>query len=264
MSTCSAPSSPARSAPIRCRSWSRGCSPSTTRWAPARVAMARARSPSSIRSGWWPFPICRWPRVRSRAGTAATSSTSRCCRARRPSTTSTPTPLRGPAGNGAEGGAARLGRATDPVLLHHERGRTTVREHAFEGIIPNPGSATARPTRWRCARNWPSTRTTSPARPAGHAPAHRGAPRQGRRRRAGTRHLRDQWLPLRDALTRFLTLDLHGAKREIADKIVKEITARLNFLNNVGLDYLSLERSADTLSGGEAQRIRLASQIGSA
>src|SRR6185437_8650722 len=52
-------------------------------------------------------------------------------------------------------------------------------------------------------------------------------------------------------------------KREIADKVVKEIVARLMFLNNVGLDYLSLERSAETLSGGEAQRIRLASQIGS-
>jgi excinuclease ABC subunit A len=49
----------------------------------------------------------------------------------------------------------------------------------------------------------------------------------------------------------------------VADKIVKEISARLTFLNEVGLDYLSLERSADTLSGGEAQRIRLASQIGS-
>src|SRR5690606_13542396 len=61
----------------------------------------------------------------------------------------------------------------------------------------------------------------------------------------------------------FQALKLKGAKREIADKIVKEISARLNFLNNVGLDYLSLERSADTLSGGEAQRIRLASQIGS-
>ena len=49
----------------------------------------------------------------------------------------------------------------------------------------------------------------------------------------------------------------------MADKILKEITARLSFLINVGLDYLSLERSAETLSGGEAQRIRLASQIGS-
>src|SRR4029077_3669217 len=49
----------------------------------------------------------------------------------------------------------------------------------------------------------------------------------------------------------------------IAEKIVNEIVARLSFLNNIGLDYLSLDRSAETLSGGEAQRIRLASQIGS-
>ncbi len=69
--------------------------------------------------------------------------------------------------------------------------------------------------------------------------------------------------PLRDALGYFQTLRLEGSKREIADKVVKEIVARLMFLNNVGLDYLSLERSAETLSGGEAQRIRLASQIGS-
>ena len=66
---------------------------------------------------------------------------------------------------------------------------------------------------------------------------------------------------MRSAISR--RCDLEGAKREIADKVVKEIVARLKFLNNVGLDYLSLERSADTLSGGEAQRIRLASQIGS-
>ncbi|HMY91000.1 MAG TPA: excinuclease ABC subunit UvrA, partial [Nitrosomonas sp.] len=52
-------------------------------------------------------------------------------------------------------------------------------------------------------------------------------------------------------------------KQEIAERIIKEISNRLQFLNNVGLDYLSLDRSADTLSGGEAQRIRLASQIGS-
>lgn len=69
--------------------------------------------------------------------------------------------------------------------------------------------------------------------------------------------------PLRDTLGYFQTLRLDGAKGEIADKVIKEIVARLSFLNNVGLDYLSLERSAETLSGGEAQRIRLASQIGS-
>ena len=56
---------------------------------------------------------------------------------------------------------------------------------------------------------------------------------------------------------------MQGAKAEIADKVVREIALRLKFLNDVGLNYLSLDRSADTLSGGESQRIRLASQIGS-
>jgi excinuclease ABC subunit A len=70
-------------------------------------------------------------------------------------------------------------------------------------------------------------------------------------------------LPLKAAYEYFCDLELKGIKREIADKIVKEISARLKFLNDVGLGYLSLDRSADTLSGGESQRIRLASQIGS-
>ncbi|MDH3645589.1 MAG: excinuclease ABC subunit UvrA [Gammaproteobacteria bacterium] len=61
----------------------------------------------------------------------------------------------------------------------------------------------------------------------------------------------------------FEQLDLPGWRGEIADRIVREIGDRVRFLSNVGLDYLSLDRSADTLSGGEAQRIRLASQIGS-
>ena len=70
-------------------------------------------------------------------------------------------------------------------------------------------------------------------------------------------------VPLKQALTFFETLKLQGAKLAIADKIVVEIQNRLKFLTNVGLEYLSLSRSAETLSGGEAQRIRLASQIGS-
>src|SRR3972149_4070956 len=70
-------------------------------------------------------------------------------------------------------------------------------------------------------------------------------------------------LPLKQALTFFQGLTLKGHKQAIAEKIVHEISSRLTFLNNVGLDYLSLERSAETLSAGEAQRIRLASQIGS-
>jgi excinuclease ABC subunit A len=69
-------------------------------------------------------------------------------------------------------------------------------------------------------------------------------------------------LPVGRAQTFFAQLKLAGHRGEIAEKIVKEISQRLDFLVNVGLDYLSLDRSADTLSGGEAQRIRLASQIG--
>ena len=69
-------------------------------------------------------------------------------------------------------------------------------------------------------------------------------------------------LPIQHAYDFFDQLNLQGKRGEIADKVNKEISARLNFLVNVGLDYLTLDRSSDTLSGGEAQRIRLASQIG--
>ena len=68
---------------------------------------------------------------------------------------------------------------------------------------------------------------------------------------------------LRDCHAYFNSLQLQGSKAGIAEKVVREIRSRLRFLNDVGLNYLSLDRSADTLSGGEAQRIRLASQIGS-
>ncbi len=69
-------------------------------------------------------------------------------------------------------------------------------------------------------------------------------------------------MPIRKSLEFFEHLNLPGKRGEVADKIVKEIKERLEFLVNVGLDYLTLDRSADSLSGGEAQRIRLASQIG--
>ncbi|WP_066800525.1 excinuclease ABC subunit UvrA [Moraxella oblonga] len=69
-------------------------------------------------------------------------------------------------------------------------------------------------------------------------------------------------MPLGQAFEYYQDLQLSGHKGEIADKIFKEIRERLGFLNKVGLDYLTLARSAETLSGGEAQRIRLASQIG--
>ena len=70
-------------------------------------------------------------------------------------------------------------------------------------------------------------------------------------------------MTLKDAQAYFENLHLLGAKADIAEKVVREVKARLSFLNNVGLSYLSLGRSAQTLSGGESQRIRLASQIGS-
>ncbi len=70
-------------------------------------------------------------------------------------------------------------------------------------------------------------------------------------------------LSISDTVEFFTNLKLKGQQQKIADKITKEIKDRLSFLMNVGLNYLTLSRSADTLSGGEAQRIRLASQIGS-
>ena len=69
-------------------------------------------------------------------------------------------------------------------------------------------------------------------------------------------------MSIQDSMAFFSSLELKGQKAQIADKVMKEINERLNFLINVGLNYLNLSRSADTLSGGEAQRIRLASQIG--
>ena len=69
-------------------------------------------------------------------------------------------------------------------------------------------------------------------------------------------------MSIADAYGFFETLKLEGQRAQIAEKILKEIMDRLRFLVNVGLNYLSMSRSADTLSGGEAQRIRLASQIG--
>jgi len=69
-------------------------------------------------------------------------------------------------------------------------------------------------------------------------------------------------MPIEESLEFFKKLKFDGKKRKISEKLVTEIVSRLGFLNNVGLNYLSLDRSAETLSGGENQRIRLASQIG--
>ncbi|MDE1179635.1 excinuclease ABC subunit UvrA [Paraburkholderia sp.] len=156
------------------------------------------------------------------------------------------------------------GKQAIPFSYMNERGRTSIREHVFEGIIPN------------LERRYRETDSVAVREELAKYQNNQACPHcAGTRLRREARFVRigndgdargiyeiSGWA-LRDALGYFQTLRLEGAKRDIADRVIKEIVARLMFLNNVGLDYLSLERSAETLSGGEAQRIRLASQIGS-
>ncbi len=140
-----------------------------------------------------------------------------------------------------------------------DSGHNVTRRHPFEGIIPNMER------RYRESES-PAVReeltkylTTRPCPDCGGARLNIGA-----RHVYIAEHTLPQLvaLPIGRAQKFFAELSLPGARGEIAAKIVTEIGQRLNFLVNVGLDYLTLERSADTLSGGEAQRIRLASQIG--
>ena len=143
--------------------------------------------------------------------------------------------------------------------FHNMRGHT--RTHPFEGVIPN------------MERRYKETDSqTVREELARYLSVHVCETCQGSRLREEARHvfigdkaIQDiSSLPIDEALAYFTGLKLSGQAAEIATKIILEISQRLGFLANVGLDYLSLERSAETLSGGEAQRIRLASQIGSA
>ena len=149
------------------------------------------------------------------------------------------------------------------------RVRTVKRWHPFEGIIPNferrfreTDSVAVREdlARYQAARPCPQCEGTRLRREARHVRlAAAGDPQPAH----GKAIYEIERATLAEALAYFESLQLSGAKAEIADKVVREIRARLKFLNDVGLSYLSLDRGADTLSGGEAQRIRLASQIGS-
>ena len=142
-----------------------------------------------------------------------------------------------------------------------EKGRSVLRVHSFEGIIHNL-ERRYRETDSLMVREELAKFLNSKPCPECH----------GTRLRLEARHVKVAGraifeisaMPLKDAENLFDNLTLLGQKQAIAEKIIKEIASRLAFLNNVGLDYLQLERSADTLSGGESQRIRLASQIGSA
>ncbi|MBV2091349.1 MAG: excinuclease ABC subunit UvrA [Candidatus Thiodiazotropha sp. (ex Ctena orbiculata)] len=142
---------------------------------------------------------------------------------------------------------------------HNERGRSVKKRHPFEGIIPN------------MQRRYRETESNAVREELNRYISSQPCPDcGGTRLNQAARHvfIKEHTLP---ELTRmpigqvkksFTALKLPGKRGKIAAKILKEIDQRLHFLVNVGLDYLTLDRSAETLSGGEAQRIRLASQIG--
>ncbi|EOD77842.1 Excinuclease ABC subunit A [Grimontia indica] len=141
----------------------------------------------------------------------------------------------------------------------NDRGDITVRKHPFEGILNNLNRRYRDTESMAVREELAKYIANKPCSSCG-----------GSRLREEARHVfvGDTNLPavcemsIHEALTFFAGLELTGQRAQIADKVLKEIHDRLSFLVNVGLNYLNLSRSADTLSGGEAQRIRLASQIG--
>ncbi|PSJ46807.1 excinuclease ABC subunit UvrA [Zobellella endophytica] len=151
------------------------------------------------------------------------------------------------------------GRTSIEFKYMNDRGDVLVRKHPFEGILHN------------MERRYRETESNSVREELAKYQTNRACPScQGTRLKEGPRHVfvANHNLPqvtemaIGEAHAFFTRMELAGQKAQIADKIFKEIVERLGFLVNVGLNYLSLSRSAETLSGGEAQRIRLASQIG--
>jgi excinuclease ABC subunit A len=140
------------------------------------------------------------------------------------------------------------------------KGGTLRRTHKWEGVIPNL-ERRYRETESLAVREELAKYLSNQPCPECHGSR---LNRAARNVFVANRNLPDiARLPVSDALSFSTQLNLEGWRGDIASKIVKEVADRLHFLSDVGLDYLTLDRSADTLSGGEAQRIRLASQIGS-
>ena len=143
-------------------------------------------------------------------------------------------------------------------------GKKINKKHAFEGVIANMERRYRETESALVREDLARYRSTQPC-----------AQCKGSRLKSEARHVKIgegaqaraifevSHLTLRECLDYFTQLQMHGARAEIAAKVVREIGLRLKFLNDVGLNYLSLDRSAESLSGGESQRIRLASQIGS-
>ncbi len=157
--------------------------------------------------------------------------------------------------------AVLQGSGTEQIQFRYlnERGGATIRTHAFEGIIPNMERRYRETDSGMVRDELAKYLSTQPCPHCSGARLNRAA----RHVFVAERHLPEiVALPVGESQAFFSKLELPGRRGEIAAKILKEIVERLSFLVNVGLDYLTLERSAETLSGGEAQRIRLASQIG--
>lgn len=151
------------------------------------------------------------------------------------------------------------GKQSLEFIYNSDRGRKVVKSHPFEGVVPNL-ERRYRETESQSLREELARQLSTQACPSCH----------GTRLREESRHVfvGDLALPavtakpIGQAYDYFGQLTLEGYKGKVAEKILHEIQERLGFLVNVGLEYLTLNRSAETLSGGEAQRIRLASQIG--